>query len=189
AATFDARTAGGAGPFLRTGDLGFLWEDELYITGRLKDLIIIRGSNHYPQDIELTVERAHPALRPGGGAAFSVDVGGDERLVVVQEIQRESRQVDAGVIAAAVRKAVADEHEVQLWALAVIKPGSLPKTTSGKIQRRQAKADFLAGSLDLVGEWREGGEGEGALPADEPAELGTREDVERWLAARLAALA
>ena len=187
--TFGARTADGSGPFLRTGDLGFLWRDELYITGRLKDLIIIRGSNHYPQDLELTVERAHPALRPGGGAAFSVDVSGEERLVVVQEIQREHRRSDVGEIAAAVRRAVAEEHEVQLWALALIRPGSLPKTTSGKIQRRQSRADFLAGELDLIDEWREGGTAGGAIPTDEPAELRTREDVERWLAARLALLA
>jgi amino acid adenylation domain-containing protein len=186
--TFGARTADGSGPFLRTGDLGFLWKDELYITGRLKDLIIIRGSNHYPQDLELTVERAHPALRPGGGAAFSVEVSGEERLVVVQEIQREHRRADIGEIAAAVRRAVAEEHEVQLWALALIRPGSLPKTTSGKIQRRQSRADFLAGDLALIGEWREGGTNGGAIPLDEPAELRTREDVEGWLAARLAPL-
>jgi len=188
--------------YLRTGDLGFFYGDsdentELYITGRRKDLIIIRGSNHYPQDVELTAERGHPALRPGGGAAFSVEVDGEERLVVVQEIQREQRRADLGEVAAAVRKAVADEHEVQLWALVVIKPGALPKTSSGKVQRRQTKADFLAGAFaeraELVGEWREGSHlgsaGGGAAEDAAPVELATRADVERWLTVRLAGLA
>jgi amino acid adenylation domain-containing protein len=188
--TFRAHTADGHGPFLRTGDLGFLWGGEVYITGRQKDLIIIRGTNHYPQDIELTVERAHRALRPGSGAAFSVDVDGDERLVVVQEIQREQRTGDTEEIAAAVRKAVADEHEVQLHALVLLKPGAIPKTTSGKIQRRQSKADFLAGTLDTVGEWRESGAVPTGTAASEappaPAASSSREDVLRWLAFRIA---
>src|SRR4029077_2284192 len=90
---FRARLAGGpaeAGEasFLRTGDLGFLRGGELFVTGRLKDLIIIRGRNLYPQDIELTVERSHPALRPGCGAAFSIELGQEERLVVVHEHER-----------------------------------------------------------------------------------------------------
>ena len=84
----------GEGPFLRTGDLGFLHAGELFVTGRLKDLIIIRGHNHYPQDIELTVEQSHPALRPGCGAAFSVPVSGEERLVIVQEAGRQAVNVD-----------------------------------------------------------------------------------------------
>src|SRR6185436_985619 len=83
--------AGKDSAFLRTGDLGFVEDGELYITGRLKDLIIIRGINYYPQDIEQTVEQAHIALRPGCGAAFSIDVGGEERLVVVQELNSESQ--------------------------------------------------------------------------------------------------
>src|SRR5262249_1250708 len=78
----------GKGPFLRTGDLGFVRDGELYVTGRLKDLIIIRGTNHYPQDIEWTVEQCHSALRPGAGAAFTVEDGGDEHLVIVQEAER-----------------------------------------------------------------------------------------------------
>src|SRR5262249_6532801 len=122
------------GPFLRTGDLGFLQNGELFITGRLKELIIIRGLNHYPQDIELTVERSHPSLRPGSGAAFSVDIRGEERLVVIHEVDRDSPNTDA--IIDRIRRSIADQHELQLSAAVLIRPGSLPKTSSGKIERR-----------------------------------------------------
>src|ERR1044071_5083136 len=111
----------GEGPFLRTGDLGFLKDGELFVTGRLKDLIIIRGRNHYPQDIELTVERSHPALRPGCGAAFSLNVNDEERLVVVQEVEREHRNTPVDDMAAAVRKAVAEHHELQVYAVVLLR--------------------------------------------------------------------
>ncbi|MEH2198511.1 amino acid adenylation domain-containing protein [Nostoc sp.] len=138
------------GPFLRTGDLGFLHNEELFITGRAKDLIIIRGRNLYPQDIELTTERSHSSLRSGSGAAFSVEVGNEERLVVVQELEFRAKPNVEEVIAA-IRQAVAEEHEVQVYAVILIKPGSLPKTSSGKIQRRATKADFLADRLRIIG--------------------------------------
>ncbi|AVH67246.1 non-ribosomal peptide synthetase [Nostoc sp. 'Peltigera membranacea cyanobiont' N6] len=138
------------GPFLRTGDLGFLHNEELFITGRAKDLIIIRGRNFYPQDIELTTERSHSSLRSGSGAAFSVEVGNEERLVVVQELEFRAKPNVEEVIAA-IRQAVAEEHEVQVYAVILIKPGSLPKTSSGKIQRRATKADFLADRLRIIG--------------------------------------
>ncbi|MDC0683710.1 non-ribosomal peptide synthetase [Sorangium atrum] len=153
ALTFEARLSTGGGPFLRTGDLGFFSRGELYVTGRLKDLIIVRGRNLYPQDIELTAEESHPGLRAGGGAAFSVDVDGEERIVIVQELGRRapaSGPAEPAELGAAIERAVADRHEVAVHAVVLIKPGSLPRTTSGKVQRRACRGRFLEGSLDAV---------------------------------------
>jgi acyl carrier protein len=131
--------------------LGFLEDGELFITGRLKDVIIIRGRNHYPEDIELTVEQSHPALRSGCCAAFSIDKAGDEQLVVVQEVERHYRKLHIDGIVRAIRRAVSKEHELQVYAVALLKPGSLPKTSSGKNQRRVCRARFLANELDIIG--------------------------------------
>ncbi len=144
------------GPFLRTGDLGFLQDGELFITGRIKDVIIIRGQNHYPQDIELTVEKSHPALRVGCGAAFAVDVKGQERLVIVQEIERSYlRKLNANEVVGNIQKAVAAQHALQIYATVLVKTGSIPKTSSGKIQRHACRAGFLAGTLNVVEDWSE----------------------------------
>ncbi|HEV8580076.1 MAG TPA: non-ribosomal peptide synthase/polyketide synthase [Thermoanaerobaculia bacterium] len=138
------------GPFLRTGDLGFVADGELYITGRLKDLVILRGRNHYPQDLELTAEASHPDLRPGNGAAFSVEVSGEERLVLVLEVERRRRK-GFEEVAEAVRRAVAAEHEVQVFEVVLIRPGALPKTSSGKVQRSLCRRLYLADELPVVG--------------------------------------
>jgi amino acid adenylation domain-containing protein len=147
---FRARLASGEGPFLRTGDLGFLLDGELYVTGRIKDLVILRGRNHYPQDLELTAERSHPDLRPGCGAAFSVEVNGEERLVLVQEVERHRRE-GFGELAEAVRRTVAEEHEVQAHEVVLVRVGAVPKTSSGKVQRRLCRELYLAGELAVLG--------------------------------------
>jgi acyl-CoA synthetase (AMP-forming)/AMP-acid ligase II/acyl carrier protein len=151
---FNAFLETGEGPFLRTGDLGILDGSELFVTGRIKDLIILRGRNLYPQDVELAAERSHPDLRPGGGAAFSVevfsvDMAGEERLVVVHEVERRRRQ-GFEEVAEAVRRAVAAEHEAQVWEVVLIRQGGLPKTSSGKVQRRLCRELYLSGGLPVV---------------------------------------
>ncbi|WP_437535241.1 thioester reductase domain-containing protein [Sorangium sp. So ce726] len=162
AETFGARLLDtGEGPFLRTGDLGFLRGGQLYITGRCKDLIILRGKNYYPQDIEQAVERSHPSVRPGCTAAFAVELDGQEQLIVVAEIDRrrggegsEGGEAALEAVSAGVRRAVAEEHDVQPRAVALLAPGSIPKTSSGKIQRHACKEGFLAGSLEVLLTWQ-----------------------------------
>jgi acyl-CoA synthetase (AMP-forming)/AMP-acid ligase II len=162
--TFQAYLAGtGQGPFLRTGDLGFLKDGELFITGRLKDLIIIDGYNYYPQDVEQTVEQSHPSLRPGCCAAFSVDIDGKECLVIVAEVERRSlprrdQPPDAATsrftaeVVQAIRRAVAESHDLRVYTVVLLKPGTIPKTSSGKIQRHACRANFLADNLDAIKE-------------------------------------
>lgn len=162
--TFQAQLNGAGPKYLRTGDLGFLDGAELFITGRIKDLIIIDGRNHYPQDIELTVERCHPALRPGCTAAFSVVEGGQERLIIVAELGRNFRPRPAGTatpddsalldpakVVGAVRRAIAENHDLRVHDVALLKAGNIPKTSSGKIQRRASRAAYLERTLDLWG--------------------------------------
>jgi acyl-CoA synthetase (AMP-forming)/AMP-acid ligase II/acyl carrier protein len=193
--TFAAHIAGTDGPdFLRTGDLGFLNDGELFITGRLKDLIIIRGVNHYPHDIELTVERSHPGLRAHASAAFAVEAGHEDRLVVVQEVERVHRNPDIEAITAAIRREILEEHGIQPLAIVLVRHGSVPKTTSGKIQRYLCRDGFLDGTLRTLGEWRETGasrepppEAETAKEAAEAPVEATVDDLRSWLVARIAA--
>ncbi len=141
----------GAGPFLRTGDLGFLKDGELFVTGRIKELIIMRGRNYYPQDIEQTAERSHPALQPNGGAAFSISVEGDEQLVIVYEVKRSQRHADVEEVARAIRRAVAEEQELPVYAVVLVKPMYIPRTSSGKTQRNLCRSEFMAGRLEAIG--------------------------------------
>src|SRR5205807_7722802 len=149
ATTFNAVLPGSDRRYLRTGDYGFIHGCELFITGRLKDCIVIRGRNHYPQDIEWTAEGTHDAVRTGGCVAFSIDHQDDEKLIIVAEINRKSRSELAGVIEA-IREAVTREHEIQAFAVVLIQAGALPKTSSGKVQRQKCKASFLQGSLNVL---------------------------------------
>lgn len=161
AETFAARLADGRGPFMRTGDLGcFLAGDdgkqELFVTGRLKDLVILRGVNHYPQDLERTVELAHDDLPLGAGAAFAVGSGGAERLVIVQEAGR-NRDADFEGVCAAIRGALGKGHEVAPHEVVLVKPNSIPKTSSGKIQRHACRQAYEAGELEVVAVGRSDG--------------------------------
>ena len=147
-ATFRAYDAQGSGPFLRTGDLGFVDEGELYVTGRIKDVVRVRGRSHHPPDLELTAERASAALVSAAAAAFSIDVDGEEKLVVAAEVDRARyRTADAVDITRKVREAIGSLHEIELHDLALVRPGGLPRTSSGKIQRFAARAAYLDGSL------------------------------------------
>ncbi len=165
-ATFKARLKGTSeGPFLRTGDLGFVLDGELFITGRVKDLIIVHGVNYHPQDIERTIQRSHPRLRPDSGAVFSVEVNGKEHLVAVQEIERR-KQGDWDAVFDAIRRAVSAEHELALDAIVLIKAGSISKTSSGKIQRHACRKAFLDGSLSEVACWNAAGDVKSGVEAE-----------------------
>jgi len=148
--TFQATIAAtGEGPFLRTGDLGFMVEGELYVDGRIKDLVIIDGQNHHPNDIEQTAEESHPLVRVGGTAAFSILVNEKEQLVVMVEVERASRgQPNAPAVSREeaqkqineiVRSEVSAQHGIRVHDLVLLPPSSLPKTSSGKIQRHAAR--------------------------------------------------
>jgi acyl-CoA synthetase (AMP-forming)/AMP-acid ligase II/acyl carrier protein len=189
---FHARLADGDGPFLRTADLGFVYGGELYVTGRIKDLIIIRGRNHYPQDIERSVEVCHPAIQPGPCAAFALTEAGVERLAVAAELKRVAlKGLDGEAIVAAIRRAVMEAHELAVYAVALLKPLTLPKTSSGKIQRHLAKSGFLDGTLEPAFVWRETaaspvrtilGPPAGAVPMQiGPGRPVAPADVEGWL--------
>ena len=142
----------GEGPYFRTGDLGFLNENEIFLTGRLKELIVINGQNHYPGDIEFTVQHAHPALRKGCGAAFSIDTGVEEQLIVVQEVINEClKSFDVREAATAVFRAVLVKNGLRVSEAVFIEPSTIPKTTSGKICRLQCLKQYRTGALKTIG--------------------------------------
>ncbi|OBK83987.1 type I polyketide synthase [Mycolicibacter sinensis] len=184
----------GQGPFLRTGDLGFLHSGELFVTGRRKDLIIIRGTNHYPNDIELTVQNTNPALLRGRGAVFSIapEPGAAEQLVVVQEVDPSRLSGDAADEAMQViRTAVTENHAVRTHAVVLVQPLQLPTTSSGKIQRSACKQRYLDGELPVVAQWPAAAEPPAPAepePAPEAkAEAGERSaaEISAWLVDRL----
>ncbi len=155
AETFEAYTADtNEGPFMRTGDLGFMCDGELFVTGRIKDLIIIRGVNLYPQDIEATAQHAAPKLlKLNAGGAFMIGDDNDEKLVLVQEAERRFKPEDAPGVFAEIRKAIAIEHEVPIDTIVLVRTGSVPKTSSGKIQRHSCRDMFLNDELSVVARW------------------------------------
>ncbi len=187
AKTFQARLVSGDGPFLRTGDLGFLKDGELFVTGRLKDVLIIRGRNHYPQDIEMTVEQCHDGIVNNRSAAFTVEVNGKEKVVITAELERRyhTRRKKAVSIAPQeerrklsdrrqgisedpgfemqvseppifreiinnIKKAVSIHHGLQVHGVLLLRIGTIPKTSSGKIQRYACRQGFLNDTLNVV---------------------------------------
>lgn len=156
--TFRARLRDGSGPFLRTGDLGFWHGDDLVITGRLVDLIIVRGRNHYPHELERTAEAAEELLRPGGSAAFTLTelaVGPDAapapELVIVLEVRRGTRDLDATAVAGRVRHLIARDHGLKVGRVVLVEAGEMPKTSSGKVQRRLCRQRLASGELTEIG--------------------------------------
>ncbi len=181
------------GRFLRTGDLGFFDDDQLFITGRTKDLIIINGRNLYPHDIELVVERAHKALRIGGGVAFSIDSENGEQLIIAQELERGYRKHDLDEIASAIRIAVFDLLDLVPHAVLLLRTGQLPKTSSGKLQRFACREKYLSAELDALAHWQPG-EQNGSrsillptnLSASSAPNARSIDSIESWLVNKLA---
>jgi acyl-CoA synthetase (AMP-forming)/AMP-acid ligase II len=147
----------GEGPYLRTGDLGCVIDGGLFVTGRIKDVLIVRGVKHYPQDLEATAEHAHQAVRPGCCAAFAVERDGEERIALVAETEPRRVQADVDLHQAitSIRRSVTERHQVAPYAVAIVSAGSLPKTTSGKLQRFLCRDGFLAGEFDVLAAWAE----------------------------------
>jgi len=150
---FTGHLASGEGPYLRTGDLGVCWEGDVYITGRIKDLLIFRGRNYYPHDIEACVADSHPCLRRNACAAFSVSSADEERLAVIQEVDLE-RGADLDQAILEVRRAISQSCQLQVSAVVLVPPRTVPKTSSGKVQRQLARRLFLEDRLEAVASWR-----------------------------------
>ncbi|XLS29490.1 non-ribosomal peptide synthase/polyketide synthase [Flavobacteriaceae bacterium M23B6Z8] len=141
----------GKGPFLRTGDMGFIYKDDLYITGRLKEMFIINGANHYPQDIERTVQQADDSLQENACAVFSIEKDGNEEIVVAQEIKRTSlKEFDVQQVAGNICKKVLEQHQLPVAAIMFLSPGRLLKTSSGKIKRVATKKAYEANKMEGV---------------------------------------
>jgi acyl-CoA synthetase (AMP-forming)/AMP-acid ligase II len=151
-ATFKARPVGSTGaPYLRTGDLGSLVGGDLLVAGRIKDLVLLHGRNLFPQDIEDTIESSHAAIEPRGSCVFSIDTGSEEILVVLAEIRRTERHhVDVTDVIEAIRRTISREHDVAVGNARLLQPSTLPRTTSGKIQRAEARRLFLAGAFKTL---------------------------------------
>lgn len=191
--TFGAYVADtGQGPFLRTGDLGFLADGELFVAGRLKDVVIIRGRNYYPNDIEFTVQETHAGLMAGRGAVFSVEPesGGPEQLIVVQEIDRE-KITDTDAVIGGIRTAITAEHEIHPHAVLLVDALRIPTTSSGKIRRRACRQKFVDGDLEAFAQWQAPAnrEPQSAAPeAEASSSISGRsaEEIENWFIAQLA---
>ena len=174
------------GPWMRTGDLGFIHEGQLYVSGRLKDLIIIRGANFFPNDIEHSVENAHEALRKNASAAFSMDIKDQEKLIIIQEIERAyMRDFDEDEIFESIRKAVFADHGIQPDIILLTKMGSIQKTSSGKTQRFAMRAIWKNKELDVLASWEKKEEKENIASAIGFRPEFLREWMINWMAQKL----
>lgn len=152
--SFDAHLSGtNEGPFLRTGDLGFVFEGQLYVIGRRDDLLIVRGLNHHPQDLEATARRSHPLLEAGCGAAFAVDDHAGQRVVLVHEVTR-NRETSVTTVLEAIREAVLEVHGLALHTILLVRCGTIPRTSSGKVQRSACRKAFLTRELKPLAEYQ-----------------------------------
>src|SRR3546814_871969 len=177
AAVFGAVLAGdeSAGMFLRTGDLGVLEDGELFVTGRIKDLIILGGANFYPHDIERVAQNAHDALRRDNGAAFAIAAitdGGREQVVLVQELERSRRGGATDPSVLTVVQAIWQNLELPLSQMVLVAPGSVLRTSSGKIQRLANKRAFLEGRLPVIAQWQAMGAAPAPAADERPARAG-----------------
>ena len=175
-------------PWMRTGDLGFIALDQIFITGRIKDVIIVRGQNHYPQDIEWSVDKSHPLLKLGGAAAFSLASEGEEQLVVAVETTRRFKgSALEEEIFTAVRRVVSEVHGLQVVAIVLLREGTLPKTTSGKVQRSATRELFISGRLSAVAQWAHRGmKAQFPVLAKSPTAGMSETAIREWLRARIA---
>lgn len=149
---FEAFLEDGTGPFMRTGDLGFFSKGDLFVTGRRKDLMIFEGRNHYPQDIERTVSRCHPSIRDGQVGVFSISESGSERLIVVCEVEK-TADLDEHSLFQSIREQTLLEHDLRIQAICLLRTGTIPKTSSGKIQRHACKRQYLESTLTTIAKW------------------------------------
>lgn len=190
--TFEAFIAGtDDGPYLRTGDLSFMLDGKVYINGRLKDVLIIRGSNYYPQDLELTAWESHPDLTKNNGAVFTIDSEGEAQLVVVQEVKRTAvRSLKADDVFEAIVSAISMEYGLSVSAILLVPPGSVLKTSSGKVQRQANKKAFLNEEYKPLAQWNKGGQmTEEKVQYASRQGLGERRhELEQWLSQKLAEL-
>lgn len=150
---FRAHLEDGRGPFLRTGDLGFYFQDELFLAGRLKDVVIVGGRNIHPVDVEATVQGCHPAFTSHACVVFSYELDDEERIVVLQEVRRSRVAAEIDEVFPAIRRALWDDHRVQPVSILLVKPGEVPVTSSGKVQRALCRRAFVAGDVATLARW------------------------------------
>lgn len=175
--------------YLRTGDVGFYYDHKLFVTGRSKELINVRGRNLYPQDVEFTASKADRSLQAGAAVAFSVENDGQEKIVIAQELRRRYQDTDLDVVMRAIRRRVAEEHSVSVHAVLLLKAGRLPRTSSGKVQRMLCKSKFEKGVLDATARWiSPPNSGRLRTVVSQSIKRPGQSEVRNWLLQRIASL-